>query len=146
MDLDDFDKPSQVAARPSRFVPRSSKAKPKPKSEPVVKQEPPKPVTEPEPEKPELKPKPEELDALIAEKEEEEGTDGAPKNEDSNGGLKMETDEEPKEDDPMEEDDVEDTIVREIDVFFNPHIDDNSQVCQSLSLSLSFSPLSSLLL
>ncbi|ONH96780.1 hypothetical protein PRUPE_7G151600 [Prunus persica] len=128
MDLDDFDKPSQVAARPSRFVPRSSKAKPKPKSEPVVKQEPPKPVTEPEPEKPELKPKPEELDALIAEKEEEEGTDGAPKNEDSNGGLKMETDEEPKEDDPMEEDDVEDTIVREIDVFFNPHIDDNSQL------------------
>ncbi|BFG39084.1 hypothetical protein CerSpe_253580 [Prunus speciosa] len=126
MDLDDFDKPSQVAARPSRFVPRSSKAKPKPKSEPVVKQEPPKPVPEPEPEKPGLKPKPEELDALLAEKKEEEGTDGAPKNEDSNSGLKMETDEEPKDDDPMEEDDVEDAVVREIDVFFNPHIDDNS--------------------
>ncbi|CAB4318004.1 unnamed protein product [Prunus armeniaca] len=128
MDLDDFDKPSQVAARPSRFVPRSSKAKPKPKSESVVKQEPPKPVPEPESEKAELKPKPEELDALIAEKKEEEGTDGAPKNEESNGGLKMETDEEPKDDDPMEEDDVEDTVVREIDVFFNPHIDDNSQL------------------
>ncbi|KAH0971269.1 hypothetical protein GBA52_023425 [Prunus armeniaca] len=111
MDLDDFDKPSQVAARPSRFVPRSSKAKPKPKSESVVKQEPPKPVPEPEPEKPELKPKPEELDALIAEKKEEEGTDGAPQNEESNGGLKMETDEEPKDDDPMEEDDVEDTVL-----------------------------------
>ena len=64
-------------------------------------------------------------------KKEEEGS--APKAEDSNGGLKTENGDVSKEDDPMEEDELEleDEVVREIDVFFNPKIDDNSKVCHS---------------
>ncbi|KAM0970483.1 hypothetical protein EV1_018304 [Malus domestica] len=69
MNLDDLDAQSQVPSRPNRFVPRSSKAKPKPKSEPVAKQE---PVPKPDPEKPELKPTRVELDALTVKKKDEE--------------------------------------------------------------------------
>lgn len=120
MNLEDLDATSQAPSRPNRFVPRSSKAKPKPKSEPVAKQEP-VPKSEPE-----LKPSREELDARIVKKKDEEGS--APKAEDSNGGLKTENGDVSKEDDPMEEDELEDEVVREIDVFFNPKIDDNSKL------------------
>ncbi|XP_068345124.1 uncharacterized protein [Pyrus communis] len=120
MNLEDVDATSQAPSRPNRFVPRSSKAKPKPKSEPVAKQEP-VPKSEPE-----LKPSREDLDARIVKKKEEEGS--APKAEDSNGGLKTENGDVSKEDDPMEEDELEDEVVREVDVFFNPKIDDNSKL------------------
>ncbi|KAB2618023.1 DNA-directed RNA polymerase III subunit RPC5 [Pyrus ussuriensis x Pyrus communis] len=123
MNLDDLDAQSQVPSRPNRFVPRSSKAKPKPKSEPVAKQE---PVPKPDPEKPELKPTRVELDALTVKKKDEE--ESAPKAEDSNGGLKTENDDVSKEDDPMGEDEPEDEVVREINVFFNPKIVDNSKL------------------
>ncbi|CAN6680302.1 unnamed protein product [Malus baccata var. baccata] len=102
MNLDDLDAQSQVPSRPNRFVPRSSKAKPKPKSEPVAKQE---PVPKPDPEKPELKPTRVELDALTVKKKDEE-----------------------EKDDPMGEDEPEDEVVREMDVFFNPKIDENSKL------------------
>lgn len=131
MDLDELDGPSKPA-RVSRFMPRSKNAPPKPKPEPAVKKEPAKPVPKSEPEPPQLvKPKPEALDD-VAEKKEEKQEEGA-YGDDSNGAVKMETGEEPKEgnDDPMEEDDAEDTVVREIDVFFNPNVDSNTQVCHS---------------
>ncbi|KAL6222440.1 hypothetical protein ACLB2K_005832 [Fragaria x ananassa] len=127
-DLDDLDGPSKPA-RVSRFMPRSKNAPPKPKPEPAVKKEPAKPVPKSEPEPPQLvKPKPEALDD-VAEKKEEKQEEGA-YGDDSNGAVKMETGEEPKEgnDDPMEEDDAEDTVVREIDVFFNPNVDSNTQL------------------
>ncbi|XP_004292429.1 PREDICTED: uncharacterized protein LOC101304068 [Fragaria vesca subsp. vesca] len=104
MDLDDLDGPSKPA-RVSRFMPRSKNAPPKPKPEPNV------PKFELEP--PQLlKPKPEALDG-----------------DDSNGTVKMETTEQLKEDDdPMDEEDAEDTVVREIDVFFSPNVDSNTQL------------------
>ncbi|XP_062001316.1 uncharacterized protein LOC133718478 [Rosa rugosa] len=132
MDLDDLEGPSKPA-RVSRFMPRSKNAPPKPKPEPAVKKEPAKPVPKSEPEPPQLlKPKPEALDDVavlaVREKKEEKQEEGA-NGDDSNGAVKMETDGEAKEDDdPMEEDDAEDTVVREIDVFFNPRVDSNTQL------------------
>lgn len=117
MDLDDLDGPIQAPTkkRPSRFLSKSSKLKPEPKP----------------------KPEPQELnDALPVFKKKEEVVDTKPVISDffdgdstaaANGAVKMEV-EEPKED-PMNVDEGgEDYVVREIDVYFMPTVDANTQV------------------
>ncbi|KAF7828831.1 DNA-directed RNA polymerase III subunit RPC5 [Senna tora] len=121
MDLDDLDAPSKVPSRVSRFAPKSSKLKAKPKlepQEPLPKAEAPESLTKPEPQ---------DFDSLTAKQKEEEPS--AP-----NGAMKMdvepksEAEDESKPDDPMDEDSAEDTVVREIDVFFTPSMDANTQL------------------
>nr|POE59977.1 hypothetical protein CFP56_03572 [Quercus suber] len=138
MDLDDIDGPSQVPSRTSRFAPKSSKLKPKPKSEPVSK---------PEPQESVPKPEPQELDATAPNKKEEQEAIAANANANakaeastSNGAVKMDIDGksggggESKENDAMDEEDGgggdgdEDVVVREIDVFFNPAMDDGTKL------------------
>lgn len=139
MDLDDLDEPSQVPSRTSRFAPKTSKFKPKPKSEVVPKPEPQQPPTKLEPETPVSKPEVAEPDALIGEKKEEgEEVEVKPKVEASlpNGvdkmdvETKLEVEEETmvEDDDPMEEDASEDMVVREIDVLFTPSVDINTKL------------------
>lgn len=138
MDLDGLDERSQVPSRTSRFAPKSSKFKPKPKSEVVPKPEPQQPPTKLEPQPPVSKPEVVEPDAQIGEKKEDgEEVEVKPKVESSlpNGVAKMdvETKSEVEEDtmvddDPMEEDASEDMVVREIDVLFTPSVDSNSKV------------------
>lgn len=128
MDLDDLDEPSRPSSRVLRFAPKSSKAKPKP--EPACKPEPREPVPNLEPGVPAGKP--------AAQVSKSDGTGVAPPEADdvsaSNGAAKMEVElkaeakEEPEGNDPMEEDSGEDTVVREIDVFYNPTIDADTQV------------------
>lgn len=123
MDLDDLDAPSQVPSRVSRFAPKSSKLKPKPKSESLDPVLPKREVDQTAP-----KAEPQEFDV----KKKEEEVEAEPKTE--NGFVKMEVDsvaeakEEPKENDSMEVETEEDVVVREIDVFFNPKINENTQV------------------
>ncbi|POO02573.1 DNA-directed RNA polymerase III subunit Rpc [Trema orientale] len=108
-DLDEFDEPSQVPSRAGKFAPTKASSKLKPK---------PQPKAEPE----ELK---------VKKQEEEEEINAAPKAEYSpeNGFVKTEAKEEPEENDPMDVDaGDEDMVVREIDVFFNPKIDDDTQL------------------
>ncbi|KAK7309282.1 hypothetical protein RJT34_05867 [Clitoria ternatea] len=124
MDLDDLEAPSKVPSRVSRFAPKSTKLKPKPKSEP-----PPKP--EPEPLPSFSKPEPQEFDVTVKKNEDRAETvsSSAHAKPEPNGAVKMDV--EPKSeagDDPMDEDRSEDTVVREIDVFFSPSIDANTQL------------------
>ncbi|KAM6564554.1 hypothetical protein CsatB_024552 [Cannabis sativa] len=129
MDLDDLDEPTQAPSRVSRFAPKSSKFKPKPKTESDSTPQ----DSKREFEHPTLKHEPQELkvnkneDELVL----------PPKTEifSENGHVKMEVEpiteakEEPKEnDDCMDVDDREDTVVREIDVFFNPKMDEDTQL------------------
>lgn len=154
MDLDDLDEPSQVPSRTSRFAPKASKLKPKPKSDVVPKPEPQQPPTKPEPQPPVSKPELAEPDARIGEKKEEaEEVEVKPKVEPSlpNGVAKMDVETKPEaeeetmvDDDPMEEDTSEDMVVREIDVLFTPSADINSKVslrcfCNSCAVCHSFS-------
>lgn len=129
MDLDDLEAPSQVPSRVSKFAPKSSKLKSKPKSEPVPK---PEPETQPAAAVPSSKPEPQEFD-LNAKKDEDGVEDTvAPTHTKSEPDGTAKMDVEPKseaEDDPMDEDSAEDTVVREIDVFFTPSIDADTQVC-----------------
>ncbi|XP_054823065.1 uncharacterized protein LOC129321352 [Prosopis cineraria] len=121
MDLEDMDAPSKVPSRVSRFAPKSSKLKLKPKLEPQE--------SAPKTEAPESlsKEEPRDFDSVTAKTKEEEFS--AP-----NGAMKMDVDpkseaeDEPKQDDPMDEDSAEDTIVREIDVFFTPSIAADTQL------------------
>lgn len=136
MDLDDIDAPNQVPTRTSRFAPKS-----KPKL---------KPNSQPEPRESVPKAEPRELGAAIPDKkEDEEATTAmaetpapAPASA-SNGDVKMEDEtlseakEESMEDDGMEED----AVVREIDVFFNPPMDDDTKVGLLLQISFNSSPL-----
>ncbi|XP_062102364.1 uncharacterized protein LOC133812595 [Humulus lupulus] len=132
MDLDDLDEPSQAPSRVSRFAPKSSKFKPKSKTESNSTQEPVDSVTKREFELPALKPEPQELKV----KKNEEEICTAPKTEylAENGHVKMEAEpmaeakEEPQENDSMDVDAREDTVVREIDVFFNPKMDEDTQL------------------
>ncbi|KGN53263.1 DNA-directed RNA polymerase III subunit RPC5 isoform X1 [Cucumis sativus] len=138
MDLDGLDEGSQVPSRTSRFAPKSSKFKPKPKSEVVPKPEPQQPLTKLEPQPPISKPEVVEPDARVEEKKEDgEEVEVKPKVESSlpNGVAKMdvETKSEVEEDamvddDPIEEDASEDMVVREIDVLFTPSVDSNSKL------------------
>ncbi|WRX08584.1 DNA-directed RNA polymerase III subunit Rpc5 - like 1 [Theobroma cacao] len=140
MDLDDLgelDGPSQVNTRTTKFAPKSSKFAPrlkpnfKPKPEPSSKQEPlnsgpkPEPPPPPPPESISRKKENEEEDIkppVIAETKTEQSF--------SNGAVKMEIEEEAKEDVIMNEGnrEEEDMVVREIDVFFTPSIDANTQL------------------
>ncbi|KAJ1415291.1 DNA-directed RNA polymerase III subunit Rpc5 [Sesbania bispinosa] len=127
MDLDDLEAPSQVPSRVSKFAPKSSKLKPKLKSEPAPKTEP-----ESQPSSSTLsKPEPQEFDLTV--KKNEDGVENHAKPE-PNGTVKMEvepkseTEDESRQDDPMDEDTAEDTVVREIDVFFTPSIDADTQL------------------
>jgi DNA-directed RNA polymerase-3 subunit RPC5 len=127
MDLDDMDAPGHVPSRISRFAPKSFKPKPKPKPEPSLK---------PEPQEPVPKPEPLEVDAATTTKKEEEEAIGAKAEASlaSNGAVKTEAEAkvESKDDDPMDEDDV---VVREIDVFFNSPMDDDTKVCELIFIS-----------
>ncbi|KAI9128546.1 hypothetical protein K1719_000029 [Acacia pycnantha] len=121
MDLEDLGVPSKVPSRVSRFAPKSSKPKSKPKLEPQE--------SAPKDEVPESlsKAEPQDIDSVNVKKKEEESS--AP-----NGVMKMdadpksEADAEQNQGDPMDEDGAEDTVVREIDVFFTPSIAGDTQL------------------
>ncbi|XWS42031.1 hypothetical protein CRYUN_Cryun17cG0133800 [Craigia yunnanensis] len=130
MDLDDLgelDGSKQANTRTTKFAPKL-KLKQSSKQEPQnsrTKSESPQPLSPPE---------------LISRKKENEVEDlksvAEPKAEQSlsNDAVEMEIEEEAKEDDIMneenreEEQDEEDMVVREIDVFFTPSIDANTQL------------------
>lgn len=137
MDLDDLgelDGSSQANTRTTKFAPKSSKFAPKlkptskPKPEPPSKQEPQDSAPKPQPPPVEAVSKKKENDEedvkppMVAEPKAEQSI--------SNGAVKMEIDEETKEDEILTEDygEEEDMVVREIDVFFTPSIDADAQV------------------
>lgn len=123
MDLD-FDGPSKASTRPSRFAPKSSKLKPQP--QPVTKPKPETPSSSSDPpiptkkeelvSKPSVKDHPAENGAAM-------GKDDVPLDENTTGDDMAE-----EEQIAMDTDSVEDEVVREIDVFFTPSSDPNSQV------------------
>ncbi|TKY70366.1 DNA-directed RNA polymerase III subunit RPC5 [Spatholobus suberectus] len=132
MDLEDLEAPGKAPSRVSKFAPKSSKLKLKPKSEPA-----PKPEPEPEPEsQPSIsKPEPQEFVTTVKKNEDGvetvESTDTKPELNDTvkmDIETKSETEDEPGRDDAMDEDSAEDTVVREIDVFFSPTIDAKTQL------------------
>ncbi|XP_058006126.1 uncharacterized protein LOC110650134 isoform X2 [Hevea brasiliensis] len=153
-DLDDLDGPSQVPSRTSKFAPKSSKFKPQPKEKP--KPEPPsfKPESQNsgsnfESQESVSAAKLEPRNAMLAKKKEDgeeikPRMNATPKIEtltSNNDVVKMEIDAKAevgaisKLDDPMGEDKQEDDkeeegdmIVREIDVFFTPSIDSDTQL------------------
>jgi DNA-directed RNA polymerase III subunit RPC5 len=134
MDFDDLEVPSQATSRVSRFVPKSSKLKPKKEPQLVQKIE------------------PQEIDLTAKHNEDciETITPTHMKSE-HNGTVKIEAEskseaeqdsrnvdsmevemtkaeEDSTEVNPMDEDNEEDIVVREIDVFFSPIIDDDTKV------------------
>lgn len=137
MDLDDLEERTEVPTRTSRFLPKSSKFKPKPNQ--ILKKE---PVSEPEPDAPHLKKKENDSQASVP------FISGVaqelPFPSTSNGAVKMEVEVDPKpEDVELQEDgmdvDDEDRVVREIDVFFTPPpIDNNIQASLSLGVLCSY--------
>ncbi|TYI57081.1 hypothetical protein E1A91_D11G254700v1 [Gossypium mustelinum] len=142
MDLDDLgelDGSSQANTRTTKFAPKSSKFAPKLKSTSKPK---PEPSSKQEPQDSAPKPQPPPVEAVSKKKENDEEDVkppmvAEPKAEQSisNGAVKMEIDEETKEDEILteanrEEDqgEEEDMVVREIDVFFTPSIDADAQL------------------
>jgi len=133
MDLDDLEEaPVKATSRVSKFAPKSSKLKPKPKAEPGPKTEP-----QPQPEPSISKPESQEFVATV--KKNEDGVETVSPihiKPEFNSNVQMETEpkSEPEDkaesgrDDPMDEDTPEDTVVREIDVFFTPSIDAETKV------------------
>ncbi|THF94229.1 hypothetical protein TEA_024705 [Camellia sinensis var. sinensis] len=132
MDLDDLDGPSQVPSRTTRFAPKNSKLKPQPKLK--LKSE---PLSSPDQH-------PQDFDSIPLKKKEELDSHPPPpfdsttaKTEYADGAVKMDFEAKPEcgevKDDPMEEDDDgRDRVVREIDVFFTPQIDSNTQAIRYL--------------
>lgn len=136
-DLDDLGNHAPVPTRATKFAPKSSKASLKPKSESPLK---------PKLEEPAPAPEPQRVDAPIPGKKEEagegheEGKDSKPpivvataqesEPSTSNGTAPMEVDRKPEgEAVPMDEDGVvDDEVVREIDVYFNPSVGASAQV------------------
>lgn len=129
MDFDDLDAP--VKPRVSRFAPKSSKFKPK-KEEPslVPKSEPP-PLASAKTEPQEIdltaptpvKPEPNAAVKIDAESK-IEGKDVS-----TNVDVEMtEAVDDSREVNPMDEDNQEDTVVREIDVYFSPSIDNDTKL------------------
>ncbi|XP_011025735.1 PREDICTED: DNA-directed RNA polymerase III subunit RPC5 [Populus euphratica] len=131
MDLDGLDEPSKVRKPPSRFAPTSKKPQPKPK---------PKPKPEPQESVP-VAPKPDHSVSNTAEDAKPKTDDTLSKTETgvSNGNVKMEIDAKEergaavKENDPMdvdkeEDEDEDDVVVREIDVYYTPSVDPNTQL------------------
>ncbi|XP_043711274.1 DNA-directed RNA polymerase III subunit RPC5 isoform X2 [Telopea speciosissima] len=126
LDLDDIGidgpgDPGMAASRPSRFLPKSSKLKPKPKEEPVSSEPEPQPCT-PLPKKQEDSSMPS-LDATVKSASEPSPSSTL------NNFTKVEKTEEQVVEDAMEVDGDEDAVVREIDVFFTPPpLDNNTQL------------------
>uniref|UniRef100_A0A6M2EXS3 DNA-directed RNA polymerase III subunit RPC5 n=1 Tax=Populus davidiana TaxID=266767 RepID=A0A6M2EXS3_9ROSI len=131
MDLDGLDEPSKVRKPPSRFAPTSKK--PQPKSKPKPKPEPQESVP--------VAPKPDPSVSNTAEDSKPKIDDTLSKTETgvSNGNVKMEIDAKEergtavKENDPMdvdkeEDEDEDDVVVREIDVYYTPSVDPNTQL------------------
>lgn len=129
MDLDGLDEPSKVRKPPSRFAPTSKK--PQPKSKPKPKPEPQESVP--------VGPKPDPSVSNTAEDAKPKIDDTLSKTETgvSNGSVKMEIDAKEergaavKENDPMDvdkEEDEDDVVVREIDVYYTPSVDPNTQL------------------
>ncbi|KAL9341047.1 hypothetical protein Peur_067266 [Populus x canadensis] len=129
MDLDGLDEPSKVRKPPSRFAPTSKK--PQPKSKPKPKPEPQESVP--------VAPKPDPSVSNTAEDAKPKIDDTLSKTETgvSNGNVKMEIDAKEergaavKENDPMDvdkEEDEDDVVVREIDVYYTPSVDPNTQL------------------
>lgn len=127
MDLDDLDGTSQVPSRTTRFAPKNSKLKPQPKLK--LKSE---PLSSPGQHL-------QDVDSIPLKKEELDSHPPLPfdsttaKTEYADGAVKMDFEAKPEcgevKDDPMEEDDDgRDRVVREIDVFFTPQIDSNTQL------------------
>lgn len=127
MDLDGLDEPSKVRKPPSRFAPTSKK--PQPKS---------KPKPEPQESVP-VAPKPDPSVSNTAEDAKPKIDDTLSKTETgvSNGNVKMEIDAKEergaavKENDLMDvdkEEDEDDVVVREIDVYYTPSVDPNTQL------------------
>lgn len=131
MDLDELDGPSQAPSRSTRFAPKNSKFKPKPKAKPL---------------KPEFdtsfvlrSTKEESAESLIAAVDagnairvEMESSCMTASNRDDiiKMGTALKTEGNQPEEDLMEEDlhKDEDPVVREIDVFFTPSLDSNSLI------------------
>ncbi|KAK4393648.1 hypothetical protein Sango_1835600 [Sesamum angolense] len=122
MDLDELlDGPSQVTNRPSRFAPKGSKFKPRPKTEPSQLQPPAASDT---------------VEGLPVPKKEEPVVKPDIKPEFVNDGNDMDVEVKPEvkeeEGDDLMETEVEaepdDAIVREIDVYFTPSIDSNTRL------------------
>ncbi|RDX67231.1 DNA-directed RNA polymerase III subunit RPC5, partial [Mucuna pruriens] len=136
MDFDDLEAPGKAPSRVSKFAPKSSKPKPKPKSEPAPKPEPePEPQPQPQPQPSISKQEPQEFIATV--KKDEDGVERVASTHtkpEPNDTVKMdvepksETEDESGRDDPMDEDSAEDTVVREIDVFFSPSTDAETQL------------------
>ncbi|KAI9390998.1 hypothetical protein POPTR_007G028600v4 [Populus trichocarpa] len=129
MDLDGLDEPSKVRKPPSRFAPTSKK--PQPKSKPKPKPEPQESVP--------VGPKPDPSVSNTAEDAKPKIDDTLSKTETgvSNGNVKMEIDAKEergaavKENDLMDvdkEEDEDDVVVREIDVYYTPSVDPNTQL------------------
>ncbi|KAG6663282.1 hypothetical protein CIPAW_02G015600 [Carya illinoinensis] len=124
MELDDIDAPNQVLSRTSRFAPKS-KLKSKPNSQPEPRESVPK--AEPREFGAAIPNKKEDAEATTAMAEAETASASVSA---SNGDVKMEDEtlseakEESMEDDAMEED----AVVREIDVFFNTPMDDDTKL------------------
>lgn len=131
MDLDGLDEPSKVRKPPSRFAPTSKK--PQPKSKPKPKPEPQESVP--------VAPKPDPSVSNTTEDAKPKIDDTLSKTETgvSNGNVKMEIDAKEergaavKENDPMdvdkeEDEDEDDVVVREIDVYYTPSVDPNTQL------------------
>lgn len=145
MDLDDLDGPTQAPSRPTRFAPKNSKFKPKPKTEQLA---PPPQSQELDSNSIHLSAKEELLDSETPSFD----SNRIPKVENEslcpsssatvangNGTVNLDTEFKPEDDEPkedlMEEDnhheEEEDDVVREIDVFFTPSMDSNTQVSSS---------------
>ncbi|KAK2426693.1 DNA-directed RNA polymerase III subunit RPC5 [Trifolium repens] len=128
MDFDDDDlkPPINATGRVSKFAPRASKLKPKKEPQLVPKPEPPSTKTEPQ-----------EIVLTVKQNEDEhriETTKSEPNGTDSRNVDSTDVEMTEAEHDsnhqviPMDEIDEEDTVVREIDVFFSPSIDDETKL------------------
>lgn len=135
MDFDDIDAPSKVVPRVSRFAPKSSKLRPKPKSEPVPKPEPePQPSSKPEPQEFDLTAKTDEdrmVETAATTSEKPQLSEAGIMNDEPmpDVELKSEVEAESRIFEAMEEEEEEDSVVREIDVSFTPSINPDTQVC-----------------
>ncbi|XP_065874979.1 uncharacterized protein [Euphorbia lathyris] len=145
-DFDDLDKPSKAPSRPSKFEPKSSKFKPQPRGKTQSKSEAQESVlaAKPEPQNDPASRKIEDAKPVIDAKPK---TEPLVLNNDDVGTMevdaKTEVEAVSKLDDPMDEDkqeedkqeveeekeeEEEDMIVREIDVYFNPSVDPDSEL------------------
>lgn len=143
MDLDDLEAPTKAPPRPTRFAPKNSKIKPKPKAEPPLP--PPTSNSVNFPAKEELDSVPPPITSNIIPQIKNEPIAASSSVTVTNGSatVNLDTEYKPEDDEPKEdlmdedergEDGEDDYVVREIDVFFSPTVDDNTQVRQYLTL------------